>query len=123
MSKPPVLNFATAQLRDEGIPFFYDDALNMNVVETGNGRKKFIELSDGNAEFQTKTAVERERDDDTIHFATVTRVEREDGDTERAYHLSELMTKTMVQRESDDQRIGRFVEFVTTTKIERETTD
>lgn len=145
MTKPPILNYAVPQRKDEGVIYNYDEGLNLNVVQTTNGKAKFIDLADGYIEFATKTdiererddvgdriscgfefvtktAVERERDDDALEFATKTRVERE-GDDDRGYHLLEFNTKTFVERERDEDRFSSLLEFVTKTKIERESDD
>lgn len=143
--KPPILNYAVPQRKDSGAIYNYDDSLNLNVVVTGNGKTKFIDLVDCNAELATKTDVVRERDDvgerytDGLEFATVTKVERESSDDTvafenrlglqqdssygRAYHLSEFQTRTFVEREHDDDKSSNLLEFVTITRVERERDD
>ncbi len=143
--KPPILNYAVPQRKDEGVSYFYDETLNMNVVATENGRAKFIDFAGCSIEFATKTdvvrerddvgereiaglelatktEVNRERDDDALEFTTKTAIQRE-GDDDKGYHLAEYMTKTFVEREKDEDGFRNMLEFLTKTKIERESDD
>lgn len=145
MTKPPILNYAVPQRKDEGVIYNYDESLNLNVIVTSKGKTKFIDLADSCIELATKTdvvrerddvgertfygldlatktEVERERDEDALEFTTTTRVERE-GDDARAFHLAEFNSKTFVERERDEDRFNCLLEFATKTKIERESDD
>jgi hypothetical protein len=146
MSKPPILNYAVPQRKDEGVIYSYDENLNLNVVMTKNGKTKFINLADSYIELATKTDVERERDDvgeridsalafatvtkverestdDTLDFATKTNVQREADDEVWGHHLSEFNSKTFVERERDEEYPNSLLDFVTKTRIERESDD
>lgn len=103
--KPLILDYKTNRCEEKSpVVYKYNWTIAMNVVELTSGIKAFIELESNTEEFETKTRVSRENDDDTFLFnlATETKVARESSD--RTNPLLELETKTFVKRESDDER-------------------
>lgn len=85
MQKPPVLYFACPRTTDDTPkPFFYDDNLNLNLIDINGSNTPFIDAPLSSSELLTKTKMEREKDDEQ-------------------YQLLELMTKTEAPRERDDR--------------------
>jgi hypothetical protein len=107
LSKPVILHFAIPRKEDVRANYFYDYSKNLNVVEIDNNLVPFVDISVNDLELMTKTAVEREEDDDEfrmLELETKTFVEREEDDDDNFSKLHlELLTKTKIQRESDDE--------------------
>jgi hypothetical protein len=106
MGKPPILNFACSRNAvNQGKPFFYDSALNLNLIEINGSAVPFVDIPTTPVpELYTKTEADREDDEEgagLLELQTKTLVHREDDDDD--YRLLELLTKTRVERESDDE--------------------
>lgn len=102
--KPLLFDYAINRTGDATPIFHYDKELNLNVVNTDNGAVPFIDIDSNDIEMQTKTKIDRERDDDgmsLLELTTKTEVRREKDDDYSA--LLELTTKTLTQRERDDE--------------------
>jgi len=106
MRKPPILNFACSRNTvNQHKPFFYDTALNLNLIEINGSTVPFVDVPPMlTPELYTKTEADREDDEESaglVELQTKTLVHREDDDDD--YRLLELLTKTRVTRESDDK--------------------
>jgi hypothetical protein len=105
MKKPIILDNAVKRSGDNKRVFEYDYNLDLNIIQKGSIKKIFIDLNHYSNEMLTKTAVERERDDeDDVHIKELlskTEVKRERDDEEIS--LLELQTKSFIKRERDDE--------------------
>lgn len=106
MQKPLVLNFTCLRnTTNQKKPFFYDNELNLNLIEINGFKIPFIDSpSISTPELYTKTKIDREDDEDSVRLVelqTKTLVERESDDDD--FRLLELLTKTEAERESDDE--------------------
>jgi len=126
MRKPPILNFACSMnTSDQEKPFFYDNDLNLNLIEINGSQIPFVEVpTNSTQELFTKTARRRETDDEApqlLEFATKTKKKRETD--EESLRMLELETKTLKQREDDDHDYKHHLELLTKTKKSRESDD
>ena len=105
MVKPFILDFSEQRTEAQKPPYFYNERLNLNVIEVDNTITPFVELKSKALELQTKTEVQQEGEDEKNN-------------------LLELMTKTFIQNEKDDEDVHyQFLGLLTKTKIDGESDD
>jgi hypothetical protein len=101
--RPIILDYAIKRKGDVKPIYNYSEVLSLNVVQTENGDKLFIDISE-DAEMTTKTRVRSEADDyhsSLLELKTKTEVAQErDDDVKNS--LLELSTKTLVKNERDE---------------------
>ena len=102
--KPLILDYKISRTENNNpIIYSYSYETSMNMILIKDRYKPFIDVNCFDLEFQTKTRMHRENDDDQFFqtFGTETKVARETSDNTN--DLIELVTKTFVKRERDDE--------------------
>lgn len=80
--------------------YYYDEKLNLNLINIGDQIIPYIKAPQLSAELLTKTRIERESDENAESL-TKTCTDREQDDHD-PYMFLDVFTKTKIARESDD---------------------
>lgn len=103
--KPLILTFAVERSEGSREIFEYSKKDSLNVIVNSKGELiPFINIHYDAIEFQTKTRIKPEQDDESssmLELQTKTRVEAEKDDD--SFSMLALQTKTEVNQERDDE--------------------
>lgn len=122
--KPLILNYAVERSEGPKAIFEYSKKESLNIVLNSKGDTiPFINIQDNAIEFQTKTRMKPEEDDESsslIELQTKTKVEAEKD--EDSFSMLAIQTKTEVNQERDDE-VKTLLELQTKTFTKPEQDD